>query len=326
MAPGSGSLTYGVYPLIELEGAGASGLSNGFTIDGGSAEVVSVGGNTYRLTLQNSGTAESLSIGFPYAPTSFALSASVSNARIMVSGGTTAFSGGILNLGGSSADSLVYTLGLSSLGGSFSPLCNASGTLAAGLSASNAPTTTFTAGTATGPVSLSLSALSATNLILGGNAGGTSPATAIVDVLAQRSVTASSISLGQGGRFMASQSVGGMSTLSTSGNDSSYTRVTVNGTLFNSATSTSIYDLASGTYAPGAVSGSVTLPVTGEGLAGEGSYAGVVVSYSGSLPAEPHRDLHVRQLRLDPSRTIGQPTDHAFHDRAGQPIYPRERQ
>ena len=104
--------------------------------------------------------------------------------------------------------------------------------------------------------------------------------TAIVDVLAQRAVTASPISLG-GGRFMSSQSVGGTSTLSTSGDDDSFTRVTANGTLFNSATTTSTFNLASGTYAAGAVSGSVTLSVTGEGLAGEGDYAGVVVSYSG---------------------------------------------
>ena len=54
-----------------------------------------------------------------------------------------------------------------------------------------------------------------------------------------------------GGRFMASQSVGGASTLSTTGGDDSNTRVTVNGTLFNSATSTSTYNLASGTYRPG---------------------------------------------------------------------------
>ena len=80
---------------------------------------------------------------------------------------------------------------------------------------------------------------------------------------------------------MASQGLSGASTLSTSGDDDSNTRVTVNGTLFNSATATSTYNLTR-PCAPGAVSGSVNLPVTGEGLAGEGSYADVIVSYSGN--------------------------------------------
>ena len=87
---------------------------------------------------------------------------------------------------------------------------------------------------------------------------------------------------GSGGRFMASQSVGGASTLATTGDDDSNTRVTVNGTLFNSATSTSTYNLASGTYGLGAVSGAVNLPVTGEGLSGEGPYSDVLVNFSGN--------------------------------------------
>ena len=98
-------------------------------------------------------------------------------------------------------------------------------------------------------------------------------------VVTDRVVSAAPITLG---RFMSSSFISGSSTLSTTGDDNDYTRVTVNGTLFNSATTTSTYTLASGTYSPGAVSGSVSLPVTGEGLAGEGSYAGVVVSYSGN--------------------------------------------
>ena len=99
------------------------------------------------------------------------------------------------------------------------------------------------------------------------------------NILAERTVTASSVSLG---RFMTSQSVGGASTLATTGSDDSYTRVTVNGTLFNSATTTSSYNLPANTYAQGAVNGSISLPVTGEGLAGEGSYSGVIVPYSGN--------------------------------------------
>ena len=101
-------------------------------------------------------------------------------------------------------------------------------------------------------------------------------------IVDKRVVTASAISLGQNGRFMAGQGVGGTSTLSTTGGDDSNTRVTVNGTLFNSAASTSSYSLASGTYGLGAVSGAVNLPVTGEGLTGEGPYADVLVNYSGT--------------------------------------------
>ena len=68
------------------------------------------------------------------------------------------------------------------------------------------------------------------------------------NIVTNRVVTATPIALG---RFMASQSVGGTSALLTTGGDDSYTRVTVNGTLFNSATSTSTYTLGAGTYAAG---------------------------------------------------------------------------
>ena len=97
-------------------------------------------------------------------------------------------------------------------------------------------------------------------------------------VVDNRVVTALPIDLG---RFMANQNVGGTCTLSTTGDDSAYTRVTVNGTLFNSATSTSTYDLAAGTYTPGAVDGSVVLTTTGEGLAGENPI-NVTVAYMGN--------------------------------------------
>ena len=65
------------------------------------------------------------------------------------------------------------------------------------------------------------------------------------NIVTNRVVTATPIALG---RFMASQSVGGTSTLSTTGGDDSYTRVTVNGMIFNSAISTSTYTLGAGTY------------------------------------------------------------------------------
>ena len=96
------------------------------------------------------------------------------------------------------------------------------------------------------------------------------------DIVAKRLVTATSVDLG---RFMAGQSASGASTLATTGGDDANTRVTVNGTLFNSATSTSTYNLnwPRAPIAPGAVSDAVSLPVTtaengGLGLPGEGSY------------------------------------------------------
>ena len=153
---------------------------------------------------------------------------------------------------------------------------------AASTSTYNLALGTYAAGAVNGSVSLPVSGE--------GLAGEGSYAGVVVsysgDALQPRSVTATPISLGLAGRFMLSQSVSGSSTLSTAGADSQYTRVTVNGTLFNSATSTSTYDMAAGTYSAGAVSGSVTLPVAtaengGAGLPGEGSYAGLIVSYSG---------------------------------------------
>ena len=97
--------------------------------------------------------------------------------------------------------------------------------------------------------------------------------------LAKRTVTADAISLG---RFMSSQSVSGTSTLRTSGADTDFTRVTVNGTTFDAAGKTSAYTLTSNTYAQGAVSGTVALSATGEGLTGEGAYSNVNVAYTGA--------------------------------------------
>ena len=65
-----------------------------------------------------------------FSPTSFSLSASVDRSRIMING-TATLSGSISNTGGSGADSLGYTLGVSvpSSSGSFGTLSNSSGTL-----------------------------------------------------------------------------------------------------------------------------------------------------------------------------------------------------
>ena len=139
-------------------------------------------------------------------------------------------------------------------------------------------------------------------------------------------MTASAINLG---RFMASQSVGGASTLATTGDDDSNTRVTVNGTLFNSATSTSTYNLASGTYALGAVSGAVNLPVTGEGLTGEGPYSDVQVNYGGNALQQRrgdglgHQLGSGRPLHGQPERGRG---EHAGHHGRRRQQHPRDGQ
>ena len=139
---------------------------------------------------------------------------------------------------------------------------------------------TYTAGPVAGSIALTVS---------GEGLAGESPVPVSVtysgDALLNRVVTAAPIVLGNGapsgsGRFMASQSVGGTSSLSTTGDDQDYTRISVNGTLFNSATSSSNYTLSAGTYAAGPVAGSIALAVSGEGLAGE-SPVPVSVTYSG---------------------------------------------
>jgi autotransporter-associated beta strand protein len=170
------------------------------------------------------------------------------------------------------------------VGGSGSFTAQSGTNLAASSSVAVGPLT-YTAGATTGLTSITLLSSgtgASTAAVVSGSSGST------IAVLNQRVVTASPILFGVGGRFMASQSLSGSSTLSTSGGDNNVTRVTVNGTLFNSAVSTGTYNLAPASYPPGPVSiAPVTLPVTtaengGAGLSGEGSYAGVIVSGSGN--------------------------------------------
>ena len=129
--------------------------------------------------------------------TKFLLSTSLDQPRIMI-GQMATLNSSITNVQGAGEDSLNYTLAASIVSGSGSlgALSNSGGTgLAPGLTSSPASTAIFTAGTATGPVTLSLSA-TATNTTLGGSASGTTPISVSLDVLAQRIVTASAIDLG----------------------------------------------------------------------------------------------------------------------------------
>ncbi len=217
--------------------------------------------------------------------TNFSLAASLDQSRIMI-GQTAALSGSITNVGGAGNDSINYTLGASitSGSGSLGTLSNSSGmALAVGLTSSPASTAIFTAGTATGPVTLSLSA-TATNTTLGGSASGTTPISVSLDVLAQRIVTASAIDLGVQ-HLGANLGASGTTTLVSPGPNNQFTSVTVGGTTFD-GTTTSGTAAVSGTINALASSGTLTtLPVTtaengGTGLPGEGSYANVVVPYT----------------------------------------------
>ena len=86
------------------------------------------------------------------------------------------------------------------------------------------------------------------------------------------------------GNVLLNGTASGSADLGTTGSDDEKTRVTVNGFLFNSATSTGTYLVTQTFSSYGTNSGSVNLPVTGEGgLTGEGTYAPVPVSYTANV-------------------------------------------
>ena len=168
-------------------------------------------GDVYSL----SSTADSgyldLVVSAPFTPTSFSLWASLDKPRIMA-GSTATLTGWITNSGGAGSDLLNYTLGASiaSGTGSLGTLSNSSGTALAQGATSSPPSTAVFTGTAAGPVTLNL-ATTATNTNLGGPATGTPSIGVSLNALANRVVTAAPITLGNAqGRFMASQSVGGV--------------------------------------------------------------------------------------------------------------------
>ncbi len=102
-----------------------------------------------------------------------------------------------------------------------------------------------------------------------GSADGNDVVTVSGTVVANRIVTASTVHLGRQILGANLGSVGGSTTLSTTGDNDHYTAVTVKGHQFNSAGST-LDTTATGTVASLAASGTLTtLTTTGEGLAGE---------------------------------------------------------
>ena len=133
----------------------------------------------------------------------------------------------------------------------------------------------------TGVVTISPVVGSATNTTLGGNALLDSSTPTTIDVVANRVVTASSVSFG---RVIVGQAVSEISTLSTTGDDADFTRVTVGTTIadgngisatggntevFNGPTVTDTRTVGGTFSTAGTLSGNLTMLTTGEGLAGE---------------------------------------------------------
>jgi fibronectin-binding autotransporter adhesin len=234
------------------------------------------------LSLQIVGNSLDLSVADLTSATTYSLSASAANGRIIVGTGSTTVTSTITNTG--SADSLTYTgLNVTTTGGTLG-----AGTLPqnGGPVPANGGTSSGTrllaAGGTTGVVTITPTVSSASNTTLGGNAILDSTTTTTVDVVANRVVTASAVALG---RVLVGQAVSGASTLSTTGDDADFTRVTVGTTgpdvngisatggngavVFNGATVTDTRTVGGVFTTAGSMAGTLTLITTGEGLAGE---------------------------------------------------------
>jgi autotransporter-associated beta strand protein len=297
------SLAAGTYPLIVVSsGQGLAG--RGFALDSaGTCEVAAVGANMYHLSLVNSATAESLVVSAPIASTSFTLGAGISQPRIML-GSAATLTGSIVNSGSANCDALSYTLAAAVTGGSGSltPLSNCGGAgLALGASAST--TAVFTP-SAPGLTTLALSA-TGVNTNLGCAAAGSPPQCVNLAVLQPRGSGSSTLAadpvvipgIVHVGANLSALSYATM--VSTSGDDSCYTRVFVGNSpnLFNGNPATSYGAGGTGASQPFSVAGPASaaasgslasLSVTtaennGAGLPGEGAYASLPVNYTATI-------------------------------------------
>jgi hypothetical protein len=185
---GSSLTSGGNYTIISAP----SGLNGNFVFSsGGTSEAFTVGSTHYKLTLNSSGTAETIHV---YGPTSYQLTATVANPTI-ITGGSTTVSSAIQNTGtlnnnvaldytglsvGVSGVGSVSTLSQSGLG--LSPTNSASGTC------------TFTS-SVPGTATITPSVGSVTNNMIGGSASGGSLTTATLTVLGH---SAPSLSVGTG--------------------------------------------------------------------------------------------------------------------------------
>jgi autotransporter-associated beta strand protein len=265
---GTPTLTNGTYTLISSTGLTGS-LSDltlsTLSLDSKSLSL-SIVGNSIDLTVANLTNA-------------YTLGAVATDPRIMVNTGSTTVTATITNTG--APGTVTFTgLNVNTNGGTLSggTLPISGGPLAAG-GGSDSGTTTLSAGATTGAVTVT----PVVGTVMGSQGTPTLAATtpATIDIVDNRVVTASTVALG---RVLVGQAVSGISTLSTTGADANFTRVTVgtagpdaNGisatgganTTFNSATSTDTRTVG-GTFATaGNANGALTLTTTGEGLAGE---------------------------------------------------------
>lgn len=274
--------------------------TTGYTYTLGSSYANLTGATEFRFYSWNGGggtdfTLDNLSItGDTQARASLSTSLGTAPAaRVMQNTANVRYSLGVTNdalSGGSlAAEGLNYSLATSGAAGL--SLSSTSGTgLAGGTSATHYLTVdTSTTGLKGG----------GTVTVTGANAwraNGTAGASAAsydlstVAVLAQRSVTADTVVLG--GRYLSGallENLGPQSlTLRSSGADTAFTRVTVAGHLFAGPDSFTTHASGSG---PIAASGSfASYAVTGEGLAGEGTYANVPVSYTAAVVGNAQAD------------------------------------
>jgi len=173
---GSSLTPGGTYVLISA----SSGLNGTFVFPNNStSEALAVGGTPYRLTLNSSGTAETVNV---YGPTSYQLVATAAN-PIIIQGGSTTVTSTIQNTGTQANNVPLDYTGLSvSLAGNGSLTgLSRSGS---GINPANSDSgvCTFTSGvpdTAT----LTPTVGSVTNTMIGGSVNGGNPVTAIVTVL-----------------------------------------------------------------------------------------------------------------------------------------------
>ena len=267
---GSSTLTSGTYDLLTYSGT---------QVDLSGLNLLTTSLDGYVLSLVQSGTTISLVVAPPIISTTYDLGTSVTDPRV-ISGGTTTVGATITNTGTGTADSLDFT-GLTTTGsvsGGGLPLSG--GPLANGGSTATG-TGTLSVGTTTGntTVTATVTSVTNTNLSTSSTLGATISGT--VDVVDNRTVTASAVDLG---RVMINTAISGTSTLGTTGDNLHFTSVTVGnagpdangisttgttGTVFDSAAVTSTRTL-SGTFGTtGNASGTFTLLTTGEGLTGE---------------------------------------------------------
>ncbi len=171
---GSSLTPGGNYPIISAP----SGLNGGFAFaSGGTAETLTVSGTAYKLTLNSSGTAETVHV---YGSTSYSLSAAVAN-PVIITGGSTTVSSVLQNTGTLNINVPLDYAGLSVVasGGSVSPLSQSgSGVNPASSSSGTCSFTSSVLGTAT----LTPSCGTVTNDTIGGTPSGGSATAATVTV------------------------------------------------------------------------------------------------------------------------------------------------